>query len=389
MSLINKHSASVISSCQKRSFRILALLFLLITTINAQANYTVISSSVIGRKAISDCVDQIYKFNFMKAESLTKQLAQQYPAHPAVSLLSATNKYWQWYPARGNKQLEEQIRGLLNEASNNSSKWLDGSGRDVPEAMFVYFSAEALLARMDNFQHATMASVGHAKNAYPYIKKSFDLQKTYPDFLLVAGLFNYYREEYVQIKPFYKTFVWFMQDGDKTEGLKQLKMASQTSMFCKAEAGIYLAHILTDYEKNPNEALPDLFSLSESYPNNLYIQGKLAEVLLSAGKPAKALVYIQNLMVSNVTGYKDLALANRARYNLLTSNLSQATNDANQILDAKVKDEHLLALAHQVLAAVDSKQGRVSQAKLHYKKVKEFSEYPILTDEADNYIRNH
>ena len=314
MSLMSKQSVfrSVGSLCSNRFLKAVALLILLTTTISAQANCTVISSSVIGRKAISECVDQVYKFNFTKAEFLTKQLAQQYPAHPAISLLSATNKYWQWYPARTNNQVEEQIRSLLEEASVNSSKWLDGSGKDVPEARFVYFSAEALLARMDNFQHATMACVGHAINAYPYIKKNFDLQKTYPDFLLVAGLFNYYREEYVQIKPFYKRFVWFMQEGDKTEGLKQLKMASETSMFSKAEAGIYLAHILTNYEKNPYEALPYLISLLESYPNNLYIQGKLAEVLLSAGKPGNALGYIQNLLDSDVKGYKNVALANRA-----------------------------------------------------------------------------
>ena len=110
-------------------------------------------------------------------------MAEQHPTHPVVRLLSATNKYWRWYPARTDRQLEEQIRSLLVDASNNASKWISGSGKDVPEAMFVYFSAEALLARMDNFQHATMSSVGHAKNAYPYIMKSFELQKTYPDFL--------------------------------------------------------------------------------------------------------------------------------------------------------------------------------------------------------------
>lgn len=384
-------SGSESAICRKSTVIITAgyLLFFLLMTMDVQADYRVISSSAKGKQAIIECVDQMYNFNFSKADYLSKQLAVEYPDHPAINLLSATNKYWQWFPACNNKPLEKQVRAQLEEASHGASRWMSGTGKDIPEAMFIYFSAEALLARMDNSQHATMATIGHARNAYPYVKKSFRLQKVYPDFILVAGMYNYFRVRYVEIKPIYKALVWFMQDGDKNEGLRQIKVASEISLFSKAEGGAYLADILTNYEKKPASALPGLYALLELYPDNLYLQSKLAEVLLSTENPETSLKYIMNLMESEIPGYKEIAIANRARYYLLKSNLNGAAADANQILTSKTRDEHLFAYAHQVLAQIGQRQGKLSLAKMHYKKVKEFSESPVQIDEADAYLKSH
>ncbi|WP_291031992.1 hypothetical protein [Dyadobacter sp. 50-39] len=369
--------------------RITLILLLLTLSWQSMAEHRVISASVAGRNLIIECVEQIYNFNFGRAQTLCRQIEGQYAGHPAVGLLSATNKYWQWYPERKDKLLESQIRTELKDASEKSSKWISSSAADIPEAMFIYFSAEALLARMDNFAHATMASVGHAKNAYPYIKKSFVHQDTYPDFLLVAGLYNYYRQEYVIIKPFYKAMVWFMQDGDKQLGLAQMKAACQSSLFSKAEAGIYLAHVLTDYEKKPQQAYQGLFELAERYPNNLYIQSKLCELYLHLRMPAKALPLIEMLRESKIAGYQVYAMISKARYDLLTGDSGSALAGASRLQAMDLKDETVLAYTHQIMAILDARQGRAELAKQHYRKVKQLSEYPILTDEADQYLQSH
>lgn len=120
--------------------------------------------------------------------------------------------------------------------------------------MYTYFSAEALLAKLDSFNKSNLGAAGHVKNAYQSIKRCTQYQQQYSDFYLVSGLYNYHRQEYPQIHPFYKTVVWVIRAGNKELGMRQLAMAAQQSLFSKAEAGVYLGHILLDYEKNSSRA---------------------------------------------------------------------------------------------------------------------------------------
>lgn len=201
------------------------------------AQYPTLTTQPASRQLVEQSVDQIYNFEFGQADATLEKMQRQYPGHPVVSLLQAVNSYWQWFPARTNARLEVAIRQQLAESSKAIGAWLkklkntDGARS---EAMYTYFSSEALLAKLDNLAQAKLASVGHAKNAYPYIRQCADHQNEYPDFKLVAGLYNYYREEYPQIHPFYKTLVWFMRLGNKEEGIRQLKAAARESLFSKA-----------------------------------------------------------------------------------------------------------------------------------------------------------
>ena len=372
--------------CRSLTF---SVLFLLNSPL-VQAQYATLTAQPTSRRLVAQSVDYIYNFEFSQADDALLQLAKQYPGHPVVSLLRAVNTYWRWFPARTDAQLEAAIRQQLAESSKASGAWLKklkDSDSARPEAMYAYFSSEALLAKLDNLAHAKLASVGHAKNAYPYIRQCADHQSEYPDFKLVAGLYNYYREEYPQIHPFYKTLVWFMRSGNKEEGIRQLKAAARESLFSKAEAGFYLAHVLADYEKRPAEALPTLQALLKEYPDNLYLRAKMADVLLSAGRPAEAKPYIQLLLTTTLPGYRVFGQLSQARYELLTGQLAPAQAGASALLRANPKDELLLAYANQVLAQVARQRGQTEEARTYYKKVLDIAEYPLLRDEAETYLR--
>jgi hypothetical protein len=358
-------------------------------SVSVQAQYATLTAQPPSRQLVAQCVDHIYNFEFGPADDSLLQLSRQAPGHPVVSLLRAVNNYWRWFPARTNARLEAAIRQQLVESSKASGAWLKKlkqGDASRPEAMYTYFSSEALLAKMDNLAQAKLASVGHAKNAYPYIRQCADHQAEYPDFKLVAGLYNYYREEYPQIHPFYKTLVWFMRSGNKEEGIRQLKAAARESLFSKAEAGFYLVHLLADYEKRPAEALPTLQSLLKEYPDNLYLRAKMADVLLSAGRPADAKPYIQSLLTTTLPGYRVFGQLHQARYDLLTGQLAPAQAGASALLRTNTKDELLLAYATQVLAQVARQRGQKEAARTYYKKVLDMAEYPLLRDEAEAYL---
>ena len=365
--------------------------WLLLSPTSLRAQYATLTTQPATRQLVAQSVDQIYNFEFGKADASLVQLDRQFPGHPVVSLLRAVNGYWQWFPARTNARLETSIRQQLATSARASDAWLsrekDKQSPAYAEAMYAYFSTQALLAKLDNLAKAKLASVGHAKNAYPYIRQCADHQNDYPDFKLVAGLYNYYREEYPQIHPFYKPLVWFFRSGDKEEGIRQLKAAARESLFSKAEAGFYLAHVLADFEKRPAEAVSTLQTLTTTYPDNLYLRAKLADVLLSANRPAEAKPHIQKLLASNQPGYKPFGILLDARYDLLTGHLAEAQAGAMNLLKLNPNDEFLLAYAHQVLARVASQRGQKDQARTEYKSVLDLAEYPVLRDEADNFLR--
>ena len=365
-------------------------ILLILSPFVVSAQYTELSANPASRVQLATAVEQIYNFQPVAAETTLATLSRANPSHPVIELLQAVNLYWQWFPARSSKAQEQRIRALLNSASKTSGKWIGNSkGNKNPEAMYAYFSAEALLAKLDNFDHANFGAAGHAKNAYPYIKRCTEYQQQYPDFYMVSGLYNYYREEYPEIHPFYKTVAWVMKHGDKNLGIKQLSVAAQQSLFSKAEAGFYLGHILLDYEKNPQAALPILQKTAATHPDNLFLNAKYADALLVANRPAQALPIMARLLASADPVYRLFGQLYQARYDLLAGRLSEAQTGAMAVLRARPTDETLLAWANVVLAQISHRQGQTKQARAYYKTAIDLSEYPLLRDEANAYLDGH
>ena len=68
------------------------------------------------------------------------------------------------------------------------------------------------------------------------MKTGFDLMHKNPEFYYTTGLYNYYREQYPESHPGYKTVVWVLAGGDKEKGLQLLHKASKEALFTKTEA---------------------------------------------------------------------------------------------------------------------------------------------------------
>jgi tetratricopeptide (TPR) repeat protein len=189
--------------------------------------------------------------------------------------------------------------------------------------------------------------------------------------------------------PFYKTVVWLMKSGNKELGIKQLGMAAQQSLFSKAESGFYLGHILLDYEKKPQAALPVLQKTAATYPDNLFLNAKYADALLVANRPAQALPIIDRLQASIDPVYRLFGQLYQARYDLQVGKLTEAQSGATAVLKVNPTDETLLAWANVVLARISHRQGQTNQARTYYKKAIDLSEYPLLRDEANAYLDSH
>ncbi|MBO0939275.1 hypothetical protein J2I47_22165 [Fibrella sp. HMF5335] len=335
---------------------------------------------------VRQTLQAIYNNNTGKADGLINQLDRQTAHHPAVDLLRAVRLHWQWFPARTDDRLRGQLVNLLEKTADETQTQLDRHPND-PELIFTYFTTEAMLTRMAYFDHQTLKSVGYAKKAYSYLQKGRAYRQQYPDFSLSSGLYDYYREEYPELHPVYKPMVWFMQSGDKKNGLAQLGVASRQSLFSQVEATLYLTHILADYENRAPEALPYLAQLVKQYPDNLFFAGRYAEVLLHAGRLAQAAPLIDSLLTSRFAFYQQLGQLLTARLKLAQGSLKEADALAQTVLQRPPKDEAYQAWAYAVRARVAAQTNQPKQARVFYKKVLDLAEYPILSSEAKQYLK--
>ncbi|GAB4043253.1 hypothetical protein GCM10028774_58130 [Spirosoma jeollabukense] len=345
-----------------------------------------INGNPAARTLVTAGLDQVYDNQFSAADATFTQLAKVAPNHPSLDLLRGVSLYYQWFPARTDAKLKQRCGQQLELAAKKADDWQKAQkkskGSDLPEAMFLYFTAEAMLAKISHFEHEPFAAIRHAKNAYPYIQKGKLFQQQYPDFYLSTGLYNFYREVYPEIHPFYKTVAWVMTSGDKKLGMSQLQIATQKALLVRTEAILYLTHLLTDYENKPADALPYLAQLVIKYPGNPYWRYKYAEALLNAHQVETIPHEINHLMATSEEVYHQMGTLVKARYALEKGQRSTAQTLANDVIRSSVRDETVRAYAYLVLARIARIQGQEKQARQYYKQMLEFAEYPILRNEA-------
>jgi tetratricopeptide (TPR) repeat protein len=102
-----------------------------------------------------------------------------------------------------------------------------------------------------------------------------------PELLFADGLYHYYVDYVPEAYPALKAVMWMM-DGDKQQGLEELRQASRQSLFVRSEATYFLANILLNYEREPTEALHHAYKLTRQFPDNPYYDRLLVRTLISA-----------------------------------------------------------------------------------------------------------
>ena len=111
------------------------------------------------------------------------------------------------------------------------------------EAIFYSLASAGMLAELYTEEGVSMKVLKQAMKAYHYLKMGFTRTDAFPDFHYSNGLYDYYREKYPEIRPFYKSFVWLFPEGNKERGIENLKTCMNEGIFTKQMAILYLFHI--------------------------------------------------------------------------------------------------------------------------------------------------
>lgn len=277
--------------------KILLVLVLCLSTSSLNSQFLKDSTSI---NLIKEGIDNVYNFQFDKADKVSKELGKLYPGQPVVYLFKGMMTYWENYPlittSSARASFEEDMRKCIELSDKNKN-----SSAEV-EILLVNLCARGLLLLYYTDNYLSLDVFPLATSTYQYIRRSFDFTAYYSDFYFFTGVYNYYREAYPEAYPIYKPLVFLFPKGSKVKGLEELQIVSKNSIILKAEAFSFLSAIFLTFENNFQQATYFSKSLHTLYPDNPEYLG----------------AYIKNLLL--IKRYDE------AEMEMLSSNTSQSNS---------------------------------------------------------------
>lgn len=343
-----------------------------------------------GQQAVQNTLDDIYNFNFSGADAGIKQIRARYPQHPIGPILLATKLELQYLPIHENKAATAQFIQAVGQGLDLSKQILEKNEAD-PEGVFFALTAHSYLASLYSNQNESMKAVGESRKSFGYMKDGFKLMNKSPDFYFTTGLYNYYVERYPMDHPVVRPFMFFFDDGNMAEGIKQMDVASRKGLFMRAGANYWLAHVLLKHEMLPSRAVMYTNYLATKYPNNPLFGMTNVEALLLAGQYAEARPYVQRLkqmnhkLVPMAVNVFEGMLEEKADKNDKAAAESYQTALRLPFNDPYTKEYH--AMAYAGLARIAARANDRNGAKLFYKKALSVGNYKGLVKEAKAYAK--
>ena len=238
---------------------------------------------------ITDAVDQMYNFNFHKAEVEFNWMKYRYPEHPLPYFLFAVSKWWQMLPyGYEDELLEEQFQKYIEVTIKKAEKLYDADEENI-EASFFLAGAYGFLGRYHSEKKNWLSAAGAGKNSLKYLRVIQGNESFSPEILFGDALFNYYaswlRDEYPLLRP----VMIFFPKGDMELGINQLETVSRNAFYTRIEAIYFLMRIRAYETKELEEALRLAESVHRKYPNNPYFHRFYTQMLYNNGQYNEAL----------------------------------------------------------------------------------------------------
>jgi tetratricopeptide (TPR) repeat protein len=331
----------------------------------------------------------IYNFEFDEAERMIAENANGLGEHPANYITRAMILYWRDRPLAPETEPYHQYEEYLHKVINLSEPFLESDSLYV-EGVFYSMSGYSLLAELYSEEGTGLKVLNTAKKAYSYLKTGKDLVEVFPDFYFSTGLYNYYREKYPDLYPFYKSFLWLFPSGNTDMGIDQIKESKSIGVFTRVESSIYLYHIYLRYENNPDKADLYIKALIDSFPANTRFKSLYTENLVAMGNYQEADLLADTLMNEDKpfhrlsgTLFKAMIFENEGRFDEAETYLDKAIG-IEEGMDKKYF--HYVSMIYAAKARIADKKGNYEVARDMYKLALKNDPYVPVRDESRAYL---
>lgn len=346
----------------------------------------ILISNVAMQMEISDALNDLYNFNFAKAEQQFRWFKQKYPWHPLPYFLLGLSEWWKIMPDIKNTQYDERFLAYMDSTIRVAENLYKKNPEYKIEAAFFLAAAHGFKGRLysDEDRKNWGKAAVEGKAALNYMEVCREKDYLSPELLFGDALYNYFSvwvpENYSSLKP----LMWFFRKGDKALGLKQLKEVSYNAFYTRTEAMVWLMRILNGYENDQVRAYQIAEYLFQTYPNNPYFHRYYARMLYARGlypeleKQSKSIL---SKIDSGQFGYE----ATSGRYAAFF--LGQLYENQRKQDEAKKYYELAVKYSEEIgatetgyylfsliaLGEINEKQGNKAEAKRYFKEVKKKS----------------
>jgi hypothetical protein len=342
-------------------------------------------------------INQIYNFEFDKAEATFTEVINLRPDHPVGFFFRAMIQWERIITNFDDESQDEKLYELLDVVIDMCEKRLDENPKDVT-AMFFKGGAIGFRGRLRANRGKWLGAANDGIVALPLVRKAFELEPNNYDVLLGIGIYNYYAAVIPDKYPIVKPVMLFFPSGDRKKGLEQLKQASLHAKYAKVESMYFLMQNYSSYEKDYVNALDLARTLYSNYPNNSLFHRYLGRCLISSGYVGEAneiFIEIFKRYSRKQIGY-DLYDIREASYYIGNFEFSAGRLDSalhnlykcDETCRKLDKDEPsgFMVLANLIIGKIYDLQNKRQYAIRQYKKVLAIKEYDNSHKEANKYI---
>ncbi len=267
------------------------LLILLFLAAPAAARKTSVTPEM--DKLLREGIDAIYNMDFAGADAAMDKAIALDPAYPHAYLGRAATDLIRF--AYGTEEddpaLIKTFEVKTAVATKVAETYLKTHPKD-PDVLFVLGSAHGISGRLAIVQHQWLKAFGHGRTSMKTIRLAAKLDPELYDAQLGLGMFDYY---VATIPKFAGWLAKIMLGGDRTRGIREIKIAAEKGDYAKTSAQLILVEIFIEDPfdaRNPPEALklmrqvharyPDSQMLDAAYVVALYEDKKLDEAVKAA-----------------------------------------------------------------------------------------------------------
>ena len=259
---------------------------------------------------ITDAVDNMYNFDFRKAEVEFNWMKYNHPDHPLPYFLFGISTWWQMLPNLDKAgDLGDEFLAYMDTTIMKAEAMYDMDESNI-EATFFLAGAYGFKGRYHSEKKNWGRAAGAGKQALKYLEKTKGNESFSPEILFGNALFNYYsiwiRENYPMLRP----ILLFFPKGDKQLGIEQLEQVSRNAFYTRIEAIYFLMRIKAFEEKKTFDALRLGERIFNKYPNNAYFHRFYTRMLYTAGQFASAeaeSLDVLNKIEANQLGYEEIS----------------------------------------------------------------------------------
>jgi len=254
----------------------------------------------------TQAMDKMYGGDPEAAIAIARNLERSQPDSPLGFLLEGEAQWWRFYCAayeirygmvdaakRGKKPEDEAYFALSDKVIQLAQAQIAKS--DTAEMHLYAGMGHALEARLRGLrnEHRAVAHAGVA--ARSEFLRALELDPDMADATAGLGLYNYYVDSLSSIVKMLRFFMG-IPGGNKTEGIKQIRIGIERGVLTPVEARFYLARNLRNYDQQYAEAISVGEPLTARYPKNPVFLLLLGNLNAELSRNVKAAEYFQAVL---------------------------------------------------------------------------------------------